>query len=706
MTEADPGAVLDRLVAALDRLVAALDREAERPPEAVVEDLRAVARELEGTGADDRDLVGRVYEEVVPVEQRREMGEYYTPPAVCDLLTRLTVEEADDTVLDPACGTGRFLVSAYRRLSELLAASGEPGEREAGRHERVLTQIAGVEANPVPAGLAAAALAMQDGSAASGAVDAAAPVRVSDFFDVDAGERYDAVVGNPPYVRQEEIDDKAVVRTHLSNEAVDAEYLSARSDLYAYFLTHATEFLADGGNLGFVTSDRWLDTRYGADLQRFVLDNYEVRAVLTFDRQAFDDALVDASVLILRRQSDSGERDGNVAKFVRLKREMDVDDVAELVEQDSDPDRLVAARDYRLVTRRQSALQHENKWNVFFLAPPVYFDLDAHPDVVELSEIAEVSYGLKTGANPFFYGHTDEMEARGLGPYTSPALKATGQVDRVEVTDGDAEEWRLLDVHDLVAEATDGAAGSGTTDVEQVKAWLDDNGHDALLEYVERGEDDGYDERASVSNRDVWFDLGELPRPRILSTMFTWRTHRVFWNEANAATSDQFNYVRPDEDVDEKLLAALLNSRAVWLSNELEGRWAGGQGMTRLQTKVYETEQWAVPDPRSVPADAADEIRAAFDDLRAAERATEEPTQPNTAAERDRLDRAVLEPLGMGDRLDELATAVDAMVSMREEGAGGSTSVLVGRDEPDAAAVLDLPDGGAARGRTTTPDGP
>jgi hypothetical protein len=257
-----------------------------------------------------------------------------------------------------------------------------------------------------------------------------------------------------------------------------------------------------------------------------------------------------------------------------------------------------------------------------------------------------------------------------------------------------------------VAEATDGAAGSGTTDVEQVKAWLDDNGHDALLEYVERGEDDGYDERASVSNRDVWFDLGELPRPRILSTMFSWRTHRVFWNEANAATSDQFNYVRPDEDVDEKLLAALLNSRAVWLSNELEGRWAGGQGMTRLQTKVYETEQWAVPDPRSVPADAADEIRAAFDDLRAAERATEEPTQPNTAAERDRLDRAVLEPLGMGDRLDELATAVDAMVSMREEGAGGSTSVLVGRDEPDAAAVLDLPDGGAARGRTTTPDGP
>jgi len=53
--------------------------------------------------------------------------------------------------------------------------------------------------------------------------------------------------------------------------------MSSYSDIYAYFITHGTEFLADGGDFGFITSDRWLDTQYGEDVQQFLLDNYEMR---------------------------------------------------------------------------------------------------------------------------------------------------------------------------------------------------------------------------------------------------------------------------------------------------------------------------------------------------------------------------------------------------------------------------------------------
>ncbi|MFT4891208.1 MAG: type I restriction-modification system DNA methylase subunit [Halobacteriales archaeon] len=660
---------------------------------------------------DDRDLttfegdvLGRIYEGIIPPDRRAGMGEYYTPTAVCDLVNRLAVTDAEDAVLDPACGTGSFLLGAHRRIRSLRddATGGEGG---------VGGRLAGIEPNRVPASLARINLAVRRQDRDPETVD----LRVGDFFDVavddfpevTSGDGFDAVVGNPPYVRQEDIDDKEHVRRHLETHALDAPDLSRRSDLYAYFLTHATAFLQDGGDLGFVTSDRWLDTRYGEDLQRFLLDHYAIRAVITFDRQVFDDALVDSSVLLLRRETDPAARDSHVATFLRVKEELDVEAIAALVEADHDPNRLHSTDEYRLVTRRQAALREERKWNVFFTAPPVYFDVRASPNAVDLSAVADVTYGVKTGANPFFVGRTVEMEADGLEPYVSPLLKASGQVEAIRVTDDVAEEWRILDVHDLVQRAlAETVESDGEAPEARVKRWLAENGHDALLEYVRSGEAEGYHERSSLASRDVWFDLGELPRPRILSTMFTWRTHRVYWNAAEAPTSDQFYYVDPKPSVDAEVLAGILNSRIVWLANELLGRRAGGEGMTRLQTKVYETERWPVPDPRELDEDRREAIRTAFRDLQERELAAEAPTMDAAARERDELDRAVIPALGL-DRDDEtvleaLQRGVRAMVEMRDEGAGERTSVLVDRERRDGtgAETVDLPgvDGGRSNG--------
>jgi len=672
----------------------------------------------------DSDVIGQIYEGVIPAERRREMGEYYTPPAICDLITRLTIQDGDDRVFDPACGSGGFPVSAYHRLQECLP---EPD----GSHERILSQITGVEINRFPAHLTAINLAIQDLTSYTDEVD----IEIRDFFDVKRYGRlsrerasasgsetddedelvdqlggYDAVVGNPPYIRQENINDKGKVRDHLSNGDIDAEYLSKRSDIYTYFLTHATEFLEDGGDLGFITSDRWMDTQYGEDVQQFILDNYKIRAIITFDRQVFDDALVDSSVIIIRKQDEKEERDENVAKFLRLKQEMDIEDIASLVEDDADANKLIENDRYRLATRKQSALYHETKWNTFFFGPPLFFDIRANENVKELSEVAEVSRGITTGANAFFTGHTGDMEDLGLGPYTTPLLKATGQVDKIPVTGDDADEWALLDVHDLVQEALSEDADFGTTDVDQVKEWLADNDHNALLEYINTGEEDGYHERSTLESRDIWFDLGDVPQPKILSTMFTWRLHRVFWNEAEAATSDQFYYIEPKGNVDQEVLGGILNSRVVWLANELLGRRAGGQGMTRLQTKVYETELWPVPDPRSIDDDTQEEIRDAFQDLREREKELDEPTLSDTMDERDSLDRAVLQTLDLdGDedeKLNELKESVNSLVDMRDEGAGTNTTVLVERRQrtDDGTEAIDLPGVDAARESTTLSD--
>lgn len=136
---------------------------------------------------------------------------------------------------------------------------------------------------------------------------------------------------------------------------------------------------------------------------------------------------------------------------------------------------------------------------------------------------------------------------------------------------------------------------------------------------------------------------------------------------------------------------------------ELKGRWAEGAGMARSRLMVYETEQLPIPDPRQLTADERERIRTAFEALMDREvELGEEASVETTEEERDALDLAVLEPLGMADRLDEIKEGVERMVAMREQAAGEATDVLVSR--PEEEEVIELEGVAEARESTTLGD--
>lgn len=606
-------------------------------------------------------------------------------------------------------------MAAYNRLRTLLP---EPD----GSHGRILSQLSGVEINRFPAHLTTINLAIQDLGSYTHEVD----VEINDFFNITQHQRFsrerasaeggeqetdiveetgvfDAVVANPPYIRQENIDDKDHARDHLSNSDIDAEYISRRADIYVYFITHATEFVSDDGSLGFIVSDRWLDTQYGEDLQDFILENYRIRALIQFDKQVFDDALIDSTVLVLDKESAPDARDGNIAKFLRVKEEMNIGEIADIVEADHEPDKLITSNEYRLVTREQADLHIEEKWNLFFNAPPLYFELEALTPT-ELGDFADLSYGAKTGANDFFCLQGDEPDEYGVREYTSPLLKASGQITQISFSDHVAEEWRMLDLHDLVQQGrdeieqaiTDGDDGlySGTDDeTQRMKTWLQRNGHELLVEYIESGEDRGFHERKSVQSRRYWFDLGDMARPSLFIPEFTWRVFRAAWNtEGDGVATNKFYNVEPGDDVDAEVLAGVLNSRVTWLMVELRGRWTGGQGLDRIDLMLYEARQLPVPDVRGIDDDVADRIRDAFWQLVEREREIDEPELSQVEEERRALDEAVLSLYGLEDKADEIRETVDQLVDARERSAGQHTEVLVGRvAESDEPTTVDLP---------------
>lgn len=162
-----------------------------------------------------------------------------------------------------------------------------------------------------------------------------------DFFDFGPGQPFchipihasgkktavmlpelDAVVGNPPYVRQEKVDKAR--KPHLAtlmHEAFKGTKLSGRADLHCYFWPHAARFLREGGAFGFLTSSQWLDVDYGFALQGWMLKHFRIVAILESAAERwFPDARVKTCIAILVRCGDEAARRQNPVRFVRLEK--------------------------------------------------------------------------------------------------------------------------------------------------------------------------------------------------------------------------------------------------------------------------------------------------------------------------------------------------------------------------------------------------
>ena len=402
----------------------------------------------------DFDVIGQLYERLIDPRERRRYGQFYTSPDVVDLINAFCIRESGATVLDPACGGGTFLVRSYARKRTMAAAVGSIPD-----HQQLLGEIFGIDIGAFPAQLSTINLAVRHLSDESNYPR----VAKASFFDAQAGiplfdvpltgrsvrnvalEELDAVIGNPPYIRQEMIDraDKESYRHLFETEWRGQTRLSGRSDIYAYFFTHAAHLLKSGGYLGFVTSIGWLDTEYGFRLQEFFLRNFRIVAVIESQVEKwFEDARVTTCVTILKREQDRRKREENVVRFIQLKmplaeiysqaldrplsdegeaaRQADMDAVRDLIEE-IDEDQTtdywrVKVRTQRDLWEEGSRLRAEDqdranaaqyrggKWGQYIRGPEIWFDLTARARsrMTPLHELAEVRFGFKTGADRFF----------------------------------------------------------------------------------------------------------------------------------------------------------------------------------------------------------------------------------------------------------------------------------------------------------------
>jgi type I restriction-modification system DNA methylase subunit len=352
------------------------------------------------------DVLGSVFENLIPRSEQLLLGQFYTPTRVADLLVAFAVDPNKPSVLDPGCGSGTFVMRAYEFIRHQTGLS----------HEDALSNIWGFDISAFAGELAAINLFRQDMSAFNNFPR----IVVGNFFDRTVGEQvefpparaggqtkipvaipqFTSVVANPPYLKSQKQDDlnPKYKSTLFDAAAKNGVLASQKTDLFAFFIYKSLEFLPAGARLGFVVSSSWLTADFGAMLQDVLLRRFKLIAVIGSGVEAFFTKVdVNAVLIIAEKRADQKVESGERIRFVNLKRRLEdifdgdssgywqrvtgladaIELTSESIENDDFRATVISAeKEFEAITSDPKRVRN---WSLYVRAPEAYYQLFGSP---------------------------------------------------------------------------------------------------------------------------------------------------------------------------------------------------------------------------------------------------------------------------------------------------------------------------------------
>lgn len=238
------------------------------------------------------DILTGVYDRFLDREQRKRFGEYYTPPSIARYIVDRLELRPEDRFMDPACGSGTFLIERYQQV---VGEDADQGLATYAEVAAALERLAGNDLNTFSAVLAQIQILWHVLSFKDDLIiaDEFPDIAISDkansiirpgvefaqhgrFVELDQPE-YGGIGGNPPYVRPERsgaLDD--ATREYFESDHKVWKGISAEANLYALFIYRALDSWCrrpnkwgeNAGRLGFVVPLALCGTKENADLRR------------------------------------------------------------------------------------------------------------------------------------------------------------------------------------------------------------------------------------------------------------------------------------------------------------------------------------------------------------------------------------------------------------------------------------------------------
>ena len=265
------------------------------------------------------DILGKIYEKHISREERKALGQFYTPePLISFIIKRIPLSE-QLKILDPACGSGGFLIQIYDKLREIYNKSGT-NKKEI--HNLILkNNIFGFDINPFAVQISATNLVLKDLNSDTDTVNIFerdsltsklhewTENKIKDLnnqtkliaISQNLPKKYDIVVGNPPYFNLKLND----IKKKYPNEDYKAVAVG-KTNIASLFLKKYLDTLNEGGYLGFVVPksltyiEPWQPTR------KYILENTQIKCIYDI-REGFEDVKLEQIIIILKKTKKKEE---------------------------------------------------------------------------------------------------------------------------------------------------------------------------------------------------------------------------------------------------------------------------------------------------------------------------------------------------------------------------------------------------------------
>ncbi len=298
----------------------------------------------------DADVLGNIYEQYLGhilkktekraklaegKAHRKEQGIYYTPTYVVDYIVKNTVGELAKNkkfdisaikILDPACGSGSFLMKAFDYLVTLDKKRNGSSEQTKldlsgpsvtyGRKLEVLkNNIFGVDLDPKAVEIAQLNLLLKAAEKKHRLPTLQENIKVgnsliddptvagdrafkweNEFKDIMKNGGFDVVIGNPPYVDIKQIEPKIVKYLFKNYDTVEN-----RMNLYSTFVEKSLFLLKEGGYFGFIIPNSILYNESYKKIRKLLLSNTNLKKIVRLPDNVFVGVKIETIILIYKK---------------------------------------------------------------------------------------------------------------------------------------------------------------------------------------------------------------------------------------------------------------------------------------------------------------------------------------------------------------------------------------------------------------------
>ena len=479
--------------------------------------------------------------------EQKLRGGYYTSSDLAEFLVRWVARTSPECVLEPSCGDGVF----FEKIASLL---GDPAV--------TAFEIDNEEAK----------------KAAKRAGDCGlsnAEVYVTDFLGWavnaldDERLRFDAILGNPPFVRYQYLPPIFQGRAQRIFNSLDCRF-TKHTNAWVPFVMASFALLRPGGRLAMVVPAEIVHVTHARSLREYLARNARRIVIVDPEEIWFSGTLQGAVLLLAEKSCGTDDRTEGLGIYPVKGREF-------------------ISRDPETVFNTPLTINGktiEGKWTKALLDSQVRSILDGLADVQSVrrfDEVATVDVGIVTGANSFFLVEDETVRQYGLEKWTHPMF-------------GRSEHCPGI-IYDEAQHQANADKGNPTNFLWFKGSNIEES--PSAKAYIRRGEYEQLDSRYKCRIRKPWYlvpsvyatDVGMLKRSH--------DAPRLILNKLGAYTTDTAYRIKVKEGTARQLVFNFVNPLTA-LSAELEGRHYGGGVLELVPSEI---ERLLIPLPPQVEGD-------------------------------------------------------------------------------------------------------